>query len=379
LFRKPQQICYGVNAETTATFQQVKECLDEITGLSNSEVEFYQINEYGFACSYGITEEIHVLGPVNCVYAMELPTLPAGTPYGEELILIVCNIVQFSDRSKPFRRFGGPFVVNVQRDIPYDELLMLILKETHLSLKSNVHLQVKRMATDYKTAFFAYAVLIGFSPQIVLLKMLDLFILDECNESRYIPPDVALPFYVEVVDRFVVCDEDPVAEHQSAVVMKQGIGTSSTQTLIDCITRYTKPEILPWYCPGCREYKEEAEKRILFCWLPDVLIFHLQRFKQADSTHLIKLDARVEFPLTDLNLNQFTNQNSDYKDAYKQAGRISSFGKSGFGKLYSNSRENNNVYDLFATCNHHGDSPDAGHYTGILTVNFGSLHDLHGS
>lgn len=84
-------------------------------------------------------------------------------------------------------------------------------------------------------------------------------------------------------------------------------------TLMNCIEKFTEREQLghrdTWYCPKCSQHVRAYKKFDLFS-LPNVLIFHLKRFRYAASTSLYlshqrdKISSLVSFPVDDLNMKE---------------------------------------------------------------------------
>lgn len=108
----------------------------------------------------------------------------------------------------------------------------------------------------------------------------------------------------------------------------------------DCLNHFTNPERIDaaWECPRCKQ-KREAEKKIVICKLPRILIIHLKRFS-LDGRWRQKLQTTVDFPLSDLVV--------DYTNVLPQ---------SAYGSMpYKSS------YNLCAVVNHYGHL-DGGHYT----------------
>jgi ubiquitin C-terminal hydrolase len=71
--------------------------------------------------------------------------------------------------------------------------------------------------------------------------------------------------------------------------------------------------------------KKRATKKLDLWKLPNILIFHLKRFA-FNETRKEKLDTKVEFPLTDLNIDHYV----------------------------VNKHKENLIYDLIGVCNHYG-------------------------
>ncbi|ESO84311.1 hypothetical protein LOTGIDRAFT_132462 [Lottia gigantea] len=106
--------------------------------------------------------------------------------------------------------------------------------------------------------------------------------------------------------------------------------------LSDCLKLFTEAEKLsvqdPWYCPTCKKHQQATKKFDLWS-LPNVLIIHLKRFSY-NRYWRDKLDALVEFPVHDLNLQEYVINNKGVKS----------------------------YYDLIAVSNHYG-GLGGGHYT----------------
>lgn len=113
-----------------------------------------------------------------------------------------------------------------------------------------------------------------------------------------------------------------------------------TITLDDCLQLFSKPEILgladSWYCPTCKEH-HQATKQIQLWNTPDILLIHLKRF-ESQRSFSDKIDATVNFPITDLDLSEYV--------VYKDDPRGS-------------------IYDLYAVDNHYG-GLGGGHYTAYV-------------
>jgi len=102
---------------------------------------------------------------------------------------------------------------------------------------------------------------------------------------------------------------------------------------VKCISMSEKlSENDPWYCNKCKKH-QLATKKFDLWKLPDVLIIHLKRFSYTQY-HREKINSKIHFPLTDLQLSDFCT-NPEMKDSN---------------------------YDLFAVSNHMG-GLGGGHYT----------------
>ncbi|KAG7400361.1 Ubiquitin carboxyl-terminal hydrolase 51 [Phytophthora boehmeriae] len=102
------------------------------------------------------------------------------------------------------------------------------------------------------------------------------------------------------------------------------------------------------YCLRCSKYQTNY-KRLTLHTIPNVLVFHIRRL---DFYRQQKLKQTVRFPLTGLNMKPFTSaDNADTTTCKKDS--------AGY-------EESDDVYDLVAVVNHHGDSVNGGHYTAFV-------------
>lgn len=73
------------------------------------------------------------------------------------------------------------------------------------------------------------------------------------------------------------------------------------------VQAFLQPEQLDttetWYCGRCKEHVQ-AQKKLDLWSLPELLVVHLKRFSYSRHSR-DKLDAPVDFPLSDLDLSSF--------------------------------------------------------------------------
>ncbi|EEB11671.1 predicted protein [Pediculus humanus corporis] len=126
--------------------------------------------------------------------------------------------------------------------------------------------------------------------------------------------------------------EIPAIEHHSLKEFR----SQEQLSIYDCLDAFSESETLdehnPWYCPTCQ--RNQCATKTLSVWrYPDFLIVYLKRFVFHEYTS-VKLDDKVSFPLTGLNL---------VPPSRIQQGTI-------------------RPYNLYACVNHFGGA-SAGHYT----------------
>ena len=113
--------------------------------------------------------------------------------------------------------------------------------------------------------------------------------------------------------------------------------------LFDCLDAFSSREVLdqanPWFCPICR--KNQTATKTLSVWrYPDFLVIYLKRFvylERGPGGHAgsVKLDNRVSFPLSGLDLTPYLS-----------------------GPL----QQGGELFDLYGAVCHYG-SVSGGHYT----------------
>jgi len=115
-----------------------------------------------------------------------------------------------------------------------------------------------------------------------------------------------------------------------------------------------------WRCASCNR-PQQCVKKLSLWSVPDILVIHLKRFHQSNSQGT-KLETLVEFPIQDLDMSPHIVHRS-------QLNQFNSNGTGSLGYHWSpwktqqrHLHRSDNIYDLYAICNHHG-SMQSGHYT----------------
>ena len=120
------------------------------------------------------------------------------------------------------------------------------------------------------------------------------------------------------------------------MILNLPIPNIKSPSLLDCINLYVEGETLEgensWYNEKT-QLKQSIQKKLIFWSLPKILVIDIKRFNPINFN---KNQIFISFPLTDLDLN-------DYTIGY----------------------QNNNIYDLYAIINHHGIT-HGGHYYSFI-------------
>lgn len=84
-----------------------------------------------------------------------------------------------------------------------------------------------------------------------------------------------------------------------------GFENSEPEDIKDCFEAYAKPSKLDkdnaWYCNVCKDHVE-ATKTIEIYNVPPIMIICLQRFKSHNNYFKEKLEDKVSFPVTGLDM-----------------------------------------------------------------------------
>jgi len=138
------------------------------------------------------------------------------------------------------------------------------------------------------------------------------------------------------------------------LVQDKATGKTRIPTLYDCFKHYCHGETMDgsnaWFNEKTGKY-QPVQKRMSYWSLPNIMIVDLKRVQYTD-TGAVKVTIPVEIPLDGLNMSEFVN-------GYKRESYI---------------------YDLYAVCNHHGNSSGGGHYTATIRAANGqwmSFNDEH--
>ncbi|RVE54211.1 hypothetical protein evm_001038 [Chilo suppressalis] len=154
-----------------------------------------------------------------------------------------------------------------------------------------------------------------------------------------------------------------IREAGEACEVHVSAATVAPLTLHACLAHYTRAEHLAqedaWRCPQCQRYMPVV--KTLGLWtLPDILVIHLKRFRQqAKGRTSTKLTTMVEFPFNDFDMTpHLVRRNTTVVDSpghSRSPRRRHSKTPTGVPQ--------ENMYDLYAICYHHGDDLETGHYT----------------
>ncbi|KAF4521186.1 hypothetical protein B566_EDAN010648 [Ephemera danica] len=277
-------------------------------------------------------------------------------------------------------RFSSPYTMQVGRETSYEDLQKLILKEMNSTLHDDI------LVNSQEIPLFRMRVAgLPIDPETYY----------KSNErGPYLDPTLDHPLYMEAVDQaLALCQEDAGPAHLKLVLewdpqskestiaddseqveelasvkqLKSSADEAGAASLEECFELYTREEVLgpddAWHCPYCNR-KQEVVKKLGLWSLPDILVIHLKRFRQSSKQRsTAKLTTLVDFPLYGFDMSPHLAQRP-------RAGTEAPSVPGGIGwspwkrPRRHPSRHEDNVYDLYAICNHHGQDLQGGHYTG---------------
>lgn len=308
------------------------------------------------------------------LYCIELPQLKEPTEQAY-ILLVWINVLVKGDLRQ---RFGSPYTMQVSRETSYEDLQKLLLKEMHSTLADDV------LTTSQ-------------SPGLFNIRVADPAATPIQDEHPCIDPCVEHPLYTEQIEQaLALCaddsgpqhvklilewdeatkrniiqdDSDQIEEHASVKQLKTNSELGGAVTLEECFDLYTRAEILgaedAWHCPYCNK-KQEVVKKLGLWSLPDILVIHLKRFRQQSKQRSTsKLTMLVDFPLYGFDMTPHLAHNG----VQAQHNNVTTLGGLGWSpwkkprpRQHNIPKYDENVYDLYAICNHHGQDLQGGHYT----------------
>ncbi|XP_028174663.1 ubiquitin carboxyl-terminal hydrolase 31 [Ostrinia furnacalis] len=346
--QQPRQVRIGVELTPTATMDDLRTTLHTDTGIDRDHIILAEINETGW-CNARAGWEVAGMD-FGALYCMEAPPL-LQTPTTPYLLILWVNLLDGE-------RFGSPYAMQVPREISYEDLQKLMLKEMS-------QVVAERVLEDAQAAdIFRARIAEAHRPR----------------DPAYLQPELPHPlFALDVEQALCAHDKHPHLRlellwdpaHRDSIIRSMGeacevhvsAAGAAPLTLHACLAHYTRAEHLAqedaWRCPQCQRYMPVV--KTLGLWsLPDILVIHLKRFRQqAKGRTSTKLTTMVEFPLNDFDMTPHLvrrNSTGAESPSHSRSPRRRHSKTPAGGP-------NENMYDLYAICYHHGDDLETGHYT----------------
>ncbi|XP_014219566.1 ubiquitin carboxyl-terminal hydrolase 31-like [Copidosoma floridanum] len=372
--QQPRQVRIGVSVNQAANVKELREILATDTGVDENHMLLTEVHDEGFHRTFSDCQPLSVITETDPLYCIELPQLKEPTEQAYILLVWINVLVKGELR----QRFGSPYTMQVSRETSYEDLQKLLLKEMHACL-----------ADDVLTS--------SQGPGLFNIRVADPAATPAQDEHPCIDPCVEHPLYTEQIEtalglcaddsgpqhvklilewdetakyNIIADDTDQIEEHASVKQLKNSSESGGGVTLEECFDLYTRAETLgvedAWHCPHCNR-KQEVVKKLGLWSLPVVLVIHLKRFRQQSKQRSTsKLTMLVDFPLYGFDMTPHLAHNgvqSTHTPVATSGGLGWSPWKKPRTRQFNIPNNDENVYDLYAICNHHGQDLQGGHYT----------------
>ncbi|XP_025829608.1 ubiquitin carboxyl-terminal hydrolase 31 [Agrilus planipennis] len=383
--QQPRQVRIGLSLPSGATVIELRDILESDTSINKKNMLLTEIGSSGFMRTFTNSQPISVISEIDPVYCIEVAQLKDIEDDATSAYILLCwiNVVVREDSCE---RFGSPYTMQISRETSYEDLQKLVLKEMASILHDDV------LTSSQPCGIFK-------------MKISD----PACDDNEppcYLEPELQHPLFMEAIDQaLALCGEDEgpahvklvlewtpetktaiiaddcdyVEEHSSVRELKaQALQGGAPLTLEECLRHYTKAETLTmddaWRCPHCQQYLPVV--KTLDVWsLPDILVVHFKRFRQQTlkGCQSTKLTTMVDFPVFGFDMSPHLankkNTTTISNDLPDSAHLIMHQNNSTWKRSPPQHRtapppsENDNTYDLYAVCYHHGSDLETGHYT----------------
>ncbi|XP_033630148.1 ubiquitin carboxyl-terminal hydrolase 31-like [Asterias rubens] len=376
--REPRVVRVGVVMDINASVADLRSEVSRQCSMAVTRIVLTEVYFDGFYRSYHDSLPLSEIRESDSIYAIETPHSSqalASTTQMQDFLHVHCNrpvrevvtmvIINQQGLGKTGRRFGHPIAIEVDRSITNQQLRIVILKAMGCShvdqvLSKGPLLRVGIVTDSKGSRHFLMQDEMRPLYNSTITKLLQ-STADEGGPSHIKAvteweQDIRFTFTQRVLSIFIEEDES-VQRHRLA--HQQPVKAS----LSDCMDLYTQEERLgsdnAWHCPFCKKL-QQGSKRLSLWSLPDVLVIHLKRFKQMNTTRT-KLDTLVDFPIQGLNMAQYIVRRQQNAHA---ASLNALTGWSPWRHIHRRRAHHvtEHVYDLYAVCNHIG-SMQGGHYT----------------
>nr|XP_045594120.1 ubiquitin carboxyl-terminal hydrolase 31-like isoform X1 [Procambarus clarkii] len=378
LNQQPKQVQLGVSIEANATVRELRKQLAEDCGISTESLIITEVDGEGFHRTFTDGASVNVISESDPIYAIELPPHKVPTQESGAFILITWVNVVLAEPENI--RFGGIYQSQVVRDVTYVDLQKLLLKEMTTMVTNDT------LTSEQESGLFLIGVDDGGSCVVCLDPALDVPLFHESVEQALAlcepsagPPHIKLilQWTSETKDKYIIDDVDHVDVHSSVKDLKENPQQCASVSLHQCLQLHTSAEKLgcgdAWHCPTCNR-KQQVVKRLMLWSAPQILVIHLKRFRQIKynlkgtlQSNSSKLSTAVKFPLTGFDISEHvaskpinTHTNSSV-DSSVLGGVWSPWKRPKRFIPHSD----DNVYDLYAVCYHHGKDMQGGHYTAM--------------
>ncbi|XP_061455431.1 ubiquitin carboxyl-terminal hydrolase 31 isoform X2 [Rhineura floridana] len=365
----------GVAVPLSGTVARLREAVARETKIPTKQIVLTEMYYDGFHRSFSDFDDLDTVQESDCIFAFETPenfrpegilsqrgrlensnsrVVGAAAAASDKLVVLVCNRACTGQQGK---RFGQPFVLHLEKAIPWDLLQKEILEKMQYYLRPSACVQVCPFSLRVVSAVgITYLLPQEERP---LCHLMVERALKSCGQGGTPHVKLVVEWDKETKDYLFVNTEDEyVPDAESVRQQRELHHQPQSCTLSQCFQLYTKEEQLApddaWRCPHCKQLQQGSITLSLWT-LPDVLIIHLKRFRQEGDRRM-KLQNMVRFPLIGLDMTPHV-----VKRSHSSWSLPSHW--SPWRRPYGLGRDPEDfIYDLYAVCNHHG-TMQGGHYT----------------
>ncbi|CAG9773990.1 unnamed protein product [Ceutorhynchus assimilis] len=371
--QQPRQVQIGLNLPSGASISELRAVLESDTSIEKDNMLLTEIGDAGFMRTFNNTQSIGMISEIDPIYCVETARLKDNDEDATSAYVLLCWINVVKDSNGDLKKFGSPYTMQVSRETNYDDLQKLILKEMAPILHDDI------LTSSQSRGIFKIRIS---DPA-----------WNETEPPCYLEPQLEHPLFMEAIDQaLALCSEDGgpchvklilewtesakksiiaddadlIEEHSTVKILRaQALQGGAPLTLEECLRDYTEAETLTdaWRCPHCQQYQPVV--KTLDVWsLPDILIVHFKRFRQhtirgGNST---KLTTMVEFPVYGFDMSPHLASKRHIPPNNMTESELIN-GWSPWKRARKPSNCNENIYDLYAVCYHHGTDLETGHYT----------------
>ncbi|XP_054714110.1 ubiquitin carboxyl-terminal hydrolase 31-like [Uloborus diversus] len=341
--------------DSQATVKELREKLNSNFGISEKNTLFVEIIEGKFLRTFSDVDLVTCLNESQDIYAIETPPSTPDSEREKLVMVIVCKL----ETGKVYHLFWKPFVLDVLRESSYKELQFQIIAALSTVIKETIDLDAENPFTLYVEDQSTYECLCSSVDLPLYMPVIDQA-LSSCHEH---PKHLKLCLEWKENAKNILKLNVPFIDHHSSVSAIADLKKLSNEvTLHECFELYFNEERLgnedAWMCPYCH-HRLPCVKQLSLWTVPDVLIIHLKRFKQAFCQRT-KITTFVEFPSSGLDMNPYIASRNQSNHAQSNSLQFWSPWKRSRAASYM--KHEDNVYELYGVCNHYG-SMQGGHYT----------------
>ncbi|XP_062999485.1 ubiquitin carboxyl-terminal hydrolase 31 [Elgaria multicarinata webbii] len=391
----------GVAVPLTGTVARLREAVSRETKIPTKQIVLTEMYYDGFHRSFSDLDDLDMVQESDSIFAFETPEIfrPEGilsqrgihvnsnlnhlkygvdhhraSPYtqgrlensntravaaaaaaaSDKIVVLVCNRACTGQQGK---RLGQPFVLHLEKTIPWDLLQKEILEKMQYFLRPSACVQVCPFSLRVVSAVgITYLLPQEERP---LCHLMVERALKSCGQGGTPHVKLVVEWDKETKEYlFINVEDEYVPDAESVRQQRELHHQPQSCTLSQCFQLYTKEEQLApddaWRCPHCKQLQQGSITLSLWT-LPDVLIIHLKRFRQ-EADRRMKLQNMVRFPLTGLDMTPHVVKRS--QSSWSLPSHWSPW-----RRPYGLGRDPEDfIYDLYAVCNHHG-TMQGGHYT----------------